>query len=54
MTTYNLKYNDGGVWMDTMSFVELVKELQRLGINAEATPDPPPSRNIQFTLKKSE
>ena len=36
MNEYLLKFKDGGVWMDTAHFIELVTELQqRFGIDAK-------------------
>ena len=51
MNEYELKFKDGGVWLDTQSFVALVKELQdRFGIDAAVTPS---SGGVTFTIHES-
>jgi hypothetical protein len=49
--TYELKFNDSGLWMNTKSFVELVQELRDLGIDADTLFT---IEGCQFTIKKSD
>jgi hypothetical protein len=47
---YILKFRDGGVWMETNSFVELVSELNtRFGLDANVRPE---AGGLKFELRE--
>jgi len=52
MNTYELKFKDGGLWIDTQQFMKLAEELQiRFGVNAEISSS---ANGVEFTLVKTE
>jgi len=50
MSEYELRFKDGGVWMDTQDFVYLVAEIQnRFGVDAQVMPS---EGGVKFTLRE--